>query len=108
MVGGKELEPGAGCLRDDKAVEEVMPDQFGKLADRLGVLGGDAEQFHALPRKLLAEVVRHGQLADRAEMGPVRRRRPTEGYSPGVSELAKSRRTAKWLSTSDSPAPIVL
>jgi hypothetical protein len=54
MVGGKELESGAGCLRDDEAVERVMPDQFGKLADRLGVLGGDAQQFHALPGKLLA------------------------------------------------------
>jgi hypothetical protein len=60
MVGGKELEPGAGCLRDYEAVERVVPDQFGKLADRLGVIGGDAEQFHALPRKLLAEVVRYG------------------------------------------------
>src|ERR1700722_494141 len=66
MVGGKELKPGAGRLRDDEAVERVMPDQFGKLADRLGVLGGDAEHFHALPGKLLAEVVRHGQLAEHA------------------------------------------
>jgi len=27
MIGGKELESGAGRLRDDEAVERVMPDQ---------------------------------------------------------------------------------
>jgi hypothetical protein len=48
-VGGKQPEPGAGCLRDDQAVDRIVPDQLGEFADRLGVLGGDAEQFDALP-----------------------------------------------------------
>jgi hypothetical protein len=51
-------------LRDDEAFERVVPGGLGEVADRLGVLGGDAEQFHALPGEPLPDVRRHGQLAE--------------------------------------------
>lgn len=51
---------------------------------------------------------RHAADEDEAPLpGSANLSRP-RGYSPAVSELATSRRTAKWLSTPDSPAPIVL
>lgn len=43
MVGSEQTESSAGSLRDDKAIEWVVPGQLGKVADRLGVLGSDAE-----------------------------------------------------------------
>jgi hypothetical protein len=51
-------------LRDDEAIEWIVPDEFGEFADGLGVRGRDAEQFQALLGEPLAEVSRHGQLAD--------------------------------------------
>jgi len=64
VVGGEQPETCAGSLRDDEAAEWVVPGELGEIADRLGVLGGDAEQFQALLGQPLAEVRRHRQLAE--------------------------------------------
>lgn len=55
VVGGQQCEAGAGGLRHDQAVKWVVPGEFGKVVDRLGVLCGDAERFQALPGQLVAE-----------------------------------------------------
>jgi len=45
LVGGQQTEACASGLRYQQAVERVVPGQLGNVADRLGVLGGDAERF---------------------------------------------------------------
>src|SRR6266700_5123901 len=44
MVGGQQPESRPGGLRYQQAIERVMPHQLGKVPDRLGMLGGDAQQ----------------------------------------------------------------
>jgi hypothetical protein len=56
MVGGEQLEPCAGGLCYQQAVERVVPGELGEIAECLGVLGGDAEQYQSLGRELIAEV----------------------------------------------------
>jgi ABC-type branched-subunit amino acid transport system ATPase component/transposase len=64
LVGGEQPESRAGGLRYEQAVERVVPGEFGEVAERLGVLGGDAEQYQSLGGELFAEVSRDGQLAE--------------------------------------------
>jgi hypothetical protein len=64
VVGGEQLQPCAGRLRDDEAVERVMSCELGEVADALGMFGGDAKQFQALAGEPSAEVRRDCQLAE--------------------------------------------